>query len=793
MSEKVLLAYQDTKDKLYPFLKKTTSNYSLYQLIPDRFIQEGKIVEEVLLSISAIRDFPLKLNIKEKCLTYSPFLPIYYELFYNGKQISFNYAIPEVYNDILVNKIKSTYKSATFINREDYFPEFKGKKYCAFRQKKHFLFSLNVDYRENGLIEGFLSLLNNVWQDDKLLFQIGIIPQEDDWKTQWKNAYGRYKNGDKLEISPNIPLTILDGTIKAAESIMGVLDLFVGHEQVKEEQKRDKMYDMMMGFEAGKNKRMTIQKINYSGYQVQLNLYCNNNDRVYYYAKLLDGIFKCLDADQELDIHKTRLYKSQDRQFKYQMHKNIFSTKELSVFMQMPNRRMQIEFKSQLQSIENRETEIPKNLLDKHGLTIGQYTYKGEKQTVFFPADKDNSNYSLLLTGFQRVGKTNDMANYAIEATTKGHSSFVIDTIKNCDLSNTIRDYMPEAYANKIIVLDFSNVDFLLSLAWNEANIENGSSRDKLLKASTLAGSFESFLDTVNVTDDGERLSPKMKRYLSSAVKLTLQHSESTIYDIILCLTDYNKRHELIDKSGLTTNSKTVQDMLMLDDGKCGTNYREIQGVIDRISILMNDYYLELFLSTPVNPKINFKYWADNGYCVLLKIPELNFSPVAINCIVTFLFAKIWLSILNRVGDVAKLPHVHVVCDEIHKYNQVTKLLVNWIREAAKYKTNFVISAHTLIDLKCLLPVFKAAGSHYKVYKSSPQNYKMLENELLPFSMEELMQIKPFHSVNCVNYNRDYAIFITQSLGRVEDLYIKHNRSFMDLQHSKIYGCEYQI
>jgi hypothetical protein len=635
MSEKILFAYQNTKDNLFPLLKQTVSDYKVYQLIPDRFIPDGKIVEEILVSMSALKDLPLK--IQDKCLIYNPFHPIYYEIYYDGNKINFNYAIPDIYNAVLVNKIKSTYKSSTFIERKDYFPSFIDKSYCLFKQKKHFLFSLNIDYRENGLIEGFLSMLNNIQEQDKLLLQIGILPLSEDWKTQWKNAYIKYKKGDKLDISKDIPSKVMDTIFNTADGLMSIMDMIAG--QTHEPQKEDRLFELN-NIMAHRHRHMTMQKISYAGYQVQIKLFCDNNTRCYYYGKILDGVFRLLDADQELEYYKTKTNQDDKRKFDFQVNKNIFCTKELGMFMQMPNRRMQIEFKEQLQSVENRETEIPKNLLNSKGLTIGTYTYKGEKLQTYFPADTDNSNYSLCLSGFQRTGKTSFMANYAVESIIKGHSCFVIDTIKNCDLSNLIRDHIPDKFASKIIILDFANIDFLLSLAWNESNIENGSNRDRLLKASTLAGSFEAFLDTCNAADEAEKLSPKMKRYLSSAVKLTLQHPDSTIYDIILCLTDYDKRHYFIDKSGLNTNSKTVQDMLMLDDKNNGTNYREIQGVTDRISVLMNDYYLELFLSAPINKNINFRYWADNGYCVLLKMPELNFSPVAINSMVTFLFSK---------------------------------------------------------------------------------------------------------------------------------------------------------
>jgi hypothetical protein len=134
---------------------------------------------------------------------------------------------------------------------------------------------------------------------------------------------------------------------------------------------------------------------------------------------------------------------------------------------------------------------------------------------------------------------------------------------------------------------------------------------------------------------------------------------------------------------------------------------------------------------------------------------------------------------------------VHILADEIHKFPLVTKLLTSWIRESAKYRANFVISAHSLIDLKNLLPIFNASGANYLLFKSSSQNYKMLEKEIFPFEVDELMELKPFHTLNVVNYhNGDYARFITKLPPPVESEFPKVDRSHLDAEFSKILGYE---
>lgn len=786
-----ILEYEKDNGERISLIQREECHYKVYEIVPNRFIETGKTVEEILMTMSSLKD--PNIRIKDRILNIIPTTPFYYEIYYEGRKIHFNYVVPDKYEKILINKIDKVYRIATIKEVKDYFNMFKDKYYCKFEYKKHFLFSLNADYRENGLLEGLLSVLNNIEEKDRLLLQIGIIPLNDTWKEQWRYAYRQYRDGKNMDAHPNFFILLFDKIFEEGNKLMDIFQTAVGNKNTKGRGNTD-FFDLRR-VEWYRARNMTMNKINYKGFLVQIKLFCNNDTNLYYYAKMLDGVFRVLDSDQELVMGKIKKNKYPNRRFDNQVSKNIFSLKELSVFMQLPNRRMQIDFKEYMDTVDKIEVEIPKELR-QGGIPIGTATYKGEKINVYWNTkNKHMAAMHKIITGLQRTGKSSYIVNFAIEAIKQGHSVFVIDTIKTCEVASNIRDYLPPEYRHKIIVLDFSNLDYLIPLAWNEIKVtKEMNKRERLKVASMIAGSFEQFLETVGeFTSDNDKLTPRMRKYLSSACKLVMSMEGTTIKDVIDVLQSYEVRKKMIEKSGLSENSLIVQELKKLDNGKGGTKYNEISGIIDRISILFNDYVMELLLSAPPNPKIDFRYWADNGYCVLIKLSDLEFSRVSLKALVTFLFSKIWLTMLSRgMSDNPNLTHV--ILDEIHNFPQVTNMLRSICREAAKYGLSFVFTSHLLKDLKGLLPYIKGSGANFMLFKTTKENFLLLKEELElgGFEINECLKIKDFHTINIVNYDRDYVVFQSKVIDPVNKRYKKYDRSNIDIECSKKYGVKYE-
>lgn len=817
MSLESIITYEKNNGDEISLVSKKVSGYNVYRIIPDRFIESGKVVEEILATVTALkRSF---IYIKDKEVIIDINMPIHYEILYEGKKITFNFAIPDKYEDVVVNKIQRVFRTATIKKiEEDYFSQFKDNYVANFSQKNSFVFSLNTDYRENGLIEGLMGVSSNIKDDDKVLLQLSILPLDDRWKQKWDNLYDKVMRGEDVITSKGPISYILDNAFKMTEGILHTADMFMSfdaEEDYRELNRRRGIRgygggmsnrgighrNMMgrMGMNNYENRRLNVQKRNYDGFRTQIRMFCNNPENTHYYAKIFDGVFKILKADQELYISKIKRNKKNERGMSIDTINHIFSAKEISTLMQLPNRRLQLEFREHLKSIESVEVAIPKELKEK-GIPIGYVTYKGEKMLVNWRThDKHMGPMHKIITGLQRTGKSTYITNFAIEALIQGQSVFIIDTIKDCDVANDVRDYIPDQLQDKLIVLDFSNLDYLLPLDWSESSFkEGGNTRERLKVASFISGNFESFLETVGeLKGESSRLSPQMKRYLSSACKLVMSQKGTNIKDILDVLVDVETRHRFIESSGLGVNNTIIQDMRNLDEvdnktGEITTKLSRVSGIIDRVSILLNDYVMELLLSTKPNEEINFRKWADEGKCVLIKLPDKEFSRSSLKSIVTLLYSKIWLAMIGREGDNHKLTHV--ILDEVHNFPQVTDMLKINCRETAKYGLSYVFTSHLLKDLKGLLPYIKASGCNFMMFKTTRDNFALLEDDLLQggFAIDDCMRIKDYHTINIVNYDRDYVVFESKVIDPPDKRFIKKDRSKLDLEHSIKYGNHYE-
>jgi hypothetical protein len=785
--------------------RKEKTIHEIFEITPSRYIDPAKALEEILTQMTAVYEGNLRWDYLSKSFVYSN-SPIYYEILYSEGKITFNYILPNKYSKIITGKIDKIFRVAGIQQKDDYFPKmFANSHYCSFHQNRHFMFSLSTDIKETGLLDGLMSIISNLQLNDNLLLQIGIVPLEDHWKSEWFKANQRFKNGEELKVEGNIFLDAIDKTFKLGDNLFDLVDTLIGVDTKKKNNRMDRM-DMqsrrfeMLGNSNYRNAHFTSLKVNWNGYLTSIKVFCDNSSpsRIRYYSRLFNGIFRILDGDQELRMGSIKRFKGKERIFETQMfNRNIFSSKELSQFLRLPDRRLQYDFKSSMKSIEVTENEIPKELLDKNSIPIGETTYKGNKiMTYWNTKDKDMSPMHKIITGLQRSGKSNYLQHFAINAMKAGHSVFVIDSIKMCELADGIRDHLPMEFHDKIIVLDYSNLDFLLSLAWSELRKyqSNTDTKHRMLLASQIAGNLESFIESVGgANTPQEKFSARMKRFLACSAKLVLSQDGTNIKDVLDVLQYRDIRDEFIIKSNLPEDNVIVQELRRLDDPKTGTKYDLISGIIDRASIMTNDYLLELLLNQKPNDDIDFRYWADNGYAVLIKVSELKISRTSLRPLVSFIYSKIWLSMFSR-GEQKNPRLTHVILDEIHNFPEICNMIKGNCREAAKYALSYVFTSHMLTDLKGLLSVIKGSGANFMLFKTSKENLKLLEEELMQGNIEiqEAMELKKFHSINIVNYDREYSVFTTKSPDLIDKSFKKYDRSYLDLECSKKYGTPFE-
>jgi len=752
MQEKTLISIKSKQ-----LLKQINDDYSVYQLIPGRFnLDSKKTIEEILTSISALRESEIKFE--NKCFVYEKLNPVYYEVLYKDEKIFFNYVVPEKHEQLLINKIDKVFKRATLKKLDDdYFSAFKDKHYCSFYQKRHFMFSLNCDYREEGLIEGMLSALGSINKEDKVLLQIGILPVNDDWKDDWSKAYKKYRKGEEVEVKRNMFFAIADTIFDYTDKISDVVLESTLNQKVENEKKDDRMN----GVGRYSTKGSSFNKITYPGFQVQIKLFCDNSERILYYGKIFDGIFKVLNtqADQELSISKAKINKLNVRKFDFEYNKNIFSSKELSVFMQMPNMRLQMEYKDQLKSIEVIETKIPEELMNG-SISIGKTTYKGNEIETYWSKDKNILALPKVIIGPMNAGKSEYTKNFIVNASKNGDSVIVFDYIMNCEMSNKLL-----AHLDNYIVFDLSEDFKLFALAYPEVQPDENSVWDRLKTANILSRQTEFLINSLSI----EPLSPRMSRYLDAACKIVYIYKGAKISDVIEVLTNHEIRRKYIDKALQSCcfgdEDSEIIDMLSLNEydkngNLNGTKDIKIDGITDRVNIILKDIYLRVMMKAKIDYTQHFGKWIDEGKVIIIQIPEHTFTNKQIkDTLVTYFMSRIWLSVLRR-QKVNRL--CHVVFDETSQIPVCASLLSNIITEARKFKVGFYFTIHYLKQFKVLLNSIKSAGVSYMLLAGvEKDNISALEEEIDPYVVEDVLKLKPFHSLNVINYGNQYAKFVS--------------------------------
>lgn len=784
-------------------VKKETFSYKTYEVIPSRFIESGKSIESILDTIHALHEGKVKYDYLNKSIILTQPSPVYYEILFDGKSIKFHYVIPEKYSSVLSKKIDTVFRVAAVKEVDDYFYHFKDKYYSVFAQKKHSMFSLNSNYTDNSaLLENLLSVINSVLPEDKLLLQIALNPLNDKWKEDWGKANIKHKNGEELVVHPSTTIAVVEGLIKGINNFFDLVDVAIGVDK-KEKENYEKKHKQVekWGHNVYRNSHANNQKVTFNGFETQIRVYCTSEERTKYYQKIFSGVFRILDADQEIEFVKIGKHKEVGREFIERLSsKNIFCTKELVSFLKLPDRRMQQDHKIAMpNAIVNTQNVIPKELRENASkIRIGEAEHKSDKFMTYFPSDVSMRALSKVYVGPSRSGKTSAIKNFIIDAIDNGDSVICIDTIRNCEICEDVKTYMPEKYQDKLVILDYSNLQYLLPLAFNEiVDVKFDTKIDQMLSASHLTNSLIGFINSIAGFEKDDQLSPRMKKLISCAGKVVLSQQNTTIRDVIDTLMESDIRDKFIKSSGIDESNLMIQELRRLDDPKTGgTNYSLISGIVDRVSVLLNDFATETLISTPSNPSINFTEFANSGKCVFIKLSEEVFDREALKPLVTFFYFKAWLGVATARSKINNPRLCNLVIDEIHNYPQILSFLSAKVKEAAKFGLSFLLSSHLLVDMRMLLPNLKASGASFLLIGgTSKENLKLLETELANegIDLQEAMSTKKYHSLNLINYDREYCVYTSKLPNLLNKSYKKFDRSKLDEEHSKKYGIPFEM
>lgn len=673
--------------------------------------------------------------------------------------VEFFFIIPEEYETLLCNKIEDTWKGVTY-ERVDDIPFFSKDSYVySLDFLKKDAFSLATDKRNNVLLSSILSTMTVLESGDKVGIFFNFIPiGQQCWKMDCVNIFKKYEEGYPVEKEYMNKWYILKLIVKVISSIIDTFTVCLGEFLgTKVQLETLKLNDGIISADSKKKKNSLV--IN-----TQIICFAEGKNSKNNAISLCES-FKCLNADNEL------VYKKIPNKFKvtdvYVNNAPSFKATPLECqnFLSLPAKELIEEHK--IDCIDVFESALPNEL--KYGvIDIGKNTYKGTETTGYLCNDYELRNLALCLIGANRSGKTTLILNIIYCCLKAGECCIVPDFCGNCELTEQLKKLFP----NNCLVIDCADYENIQGMGYNEISVEVNDTFKQYRNAKIQSIQLLTLINSIN--DDDRTLKAKMDRYLEASSIVTFI-SNGSVKDVFSTLQNHVIRHKYIDM--IPENQKEnlkeyVYTLLELDERKddkvIGTKYNNIVGIIDRLNVLKKNSYIELMLKRDCSNNINLLKEIQKSQVICIKMPEEMFSTSTEKDIyTTYWFTKIWLALQIRKNELDKKKHVkvNIFYDELYQVERCQSLISSKLSQLPKFTAKMIVSCHYLEQLTELKEELKASNSSYMILQGSNiANFNCLKSEFsnLGFSVEDLLNLKRYHSLNLLSYENGYWAGVTK-------------------------------
>jgi len=194
-----------------------------------------------------------------------------------------------------------------------------------------------------------------------------------------------------------------------------------------------------------------------------------------------------------------------------------------------------------------------------------------------------------------------------------------------------------------------------------------------------------------------------------------------------------------------------------------GTKDSKIEFIMDRVGLLKEDIKLKSMFNKSSETNIDFVKAMNEGKIILIKIPEHRYpTKFHKNILTTFYVSKVWSSSQLR-GSMFEDPlRSHIIIDEVFQAATAERMLVDILPQARKFQDKFVFSAHYLSQIETIREALKASGASYMLLQGTDKkNYDEMKADLLPYTYDDLRNLKQWCSLNMIKTKEGYAKFIT--------------------------------
>ncbi|MHB9922699.1 hypothetical protein CGQ39_11710 [Clostridium botulinum] len=710
-----------------------------------------------------------------------------FEISITKDDCTFYMVVPRLYKNLFIEKCTEVWKRVT-VKEIDTMPinetELKEALKYQLHYEKEDALSLKVNKKTNDPLNNILNVIDIMEEDDKIDVLYNFMPiNQGRWKGNYKETMKKIQAGfpiDKEKVNISVILKYIGiGLIKFIDLVFDIFNDVVGDGTPRTHSEVaittiDKLSNLS---------GITRKKENAVVIDTQLLIASKSKDKTREqnnaYAVLES--YKNLGQDNSLQYKKIS-NKTKVNPYDYKFNgvdNNRMSTLECNNLIQIAGRELLQRFKINTK-IDVLENPIPEEL-QKGYVYLGPSNYKGKEYKAYMRDEYNFGNLALLLLSPQGGGKTTFIANMSKNNNDKHESVIILDYIKNCELANTVKKVVNK---DDVIDLDLSKKECFQGLGFNEVKCE-GKDEFEMFKMSNMkAEQTMSFIDAINT--DGLPLTSKMRRYLSSAANIVYINDNTSIGDVIKCLQNHRKRYYYIDCinnlseesqkyfSDMINNLRELDDIKEEKDKKTkeivsreivGTKESKIDGILDRVNLIQENIYLKYMFNMDCSNNIDFVKAMDQGKVILIKMPEDSFNNQMVkNVLVTFFTSKIVLATKLRGALHDKPKRCNVFYDELYQAPTAENVICSVLSQLRKFGTKIVISAHYMNQLTPQLKnEIKASGASYMLLQGADKkNFEELKEEMKPYELEDLLNLKQFHSLNLMRYEKGYAKFITK-------------------------------
>jgi hypothetical protein len=702
------------------------------------------------------------------------------------KKVEFYFVIPKQHLSVIKEKISDVWNNIT-VKEVDILPQFSetATRYQMNYAKEDAL-SLAIDRRNNDLLQSNLNIVDVMEESDKAGVFYNFMPTSQfSWRSTYENTIHKVKKGlpvDRNKLGVSYALKMAIGLISTIVDDIG--EVIGGESKKKKTEDSINLLEQTLDRLNGGKKvnDSTRKKATASILNAQIAVLSESQDKLRERnnARSLAQSFDTVADDNKLTAKPMKSFNYTDYNIKADINK--IGDEEAQNFLSLAGRDI-LEKYNFIEKVETQETQVPEDLR-KGTFRIGSSTFRGHKQEAYLSSDKEYKQLTLVLIGPTRAGKSTLIGNMSHDAIKNGECVILFDYIKNCELSEEVADLFPQ---DKVLNIECSDFNNLQGLGFNEV----GFSMDPFVQYDNAKRQTTQLLTLVNAINTSDtHFSPKMERYLTSASLVAFINGGS-IRDVFQVLMNVEERHKFIaavPQAQLENMSEYLLSLQELDDkdndGNIkGTKLSLIVGIIDRLNKLKANTYMELMLKRSTKGNINLVEEMQKNQLICIRMPEHMFPTDGERDIyTTYWISKVWLALQER-GRLIKnrddQRKVNLIIDELYQVENTEKFLTDKLSRLAKFGMKPIISAHYLNQIKHIREELRSANASYMLISGADKNnYKELASELHPFTVEDLLRLPRYHSMNLIKNKDGYGKFITKLPKPVNE--IKENEVILE-------------